>query len=227
MKKEDSRETEQFLKGIVLRLQAIEKGMSGLESRMLSLEKKAERSFLNKPDDPILFSKTLFETLETIKEYEIRNNHGITAKNLAKIRKVVLPTVYEHLTKLEKAGHIFWQRGTDIGLKPKNSKFYSLIKRERYLSDLPVLMALPDEIIPLAQKILNTAKKGINREQLVSYARNLSSEERSPWSQIATEDIESTIDKSLQYLLQTVLVERVRTQDDDIYFPWDESVSET
>ena len=219
---EKEQDASTILKSLVFRLEAIEKSMSSLESRMLSLEKKAERSFKLRPENPLIFSKTLVETLDTIREFELRNNHGVTARQLGKIRKVVLPTIYEHLSKLEETGHIFWQRGTELGLDPPNSKFYSLVKRDKLLSDLPVLMSLPQEIMPLAQQILKNAKRGMTKESLIAFAWKLASDERSPWSSITESQIPVKVDDAIRYLMQMVLVERVRTQDGDYYYPWKE-----
>ena len=167
-----------------------------------------------------LLSQTLEKTIETIRAYEISNNRGITAKELSRIRGVALPTIYEQLSKLEKANLIFWQKGKDIGLKPENARFYSTIERERHLADLPVLVSLPDEIIPLAKIILAKEKCGISSSALLRFAMSLKSNPNSKWSSIPKDRIEEAVDEAIKYLLRNVLIERVILQDDTYFFPW-------
>jgi hypothetical protein len=151
-----------ILTSIEKRLRTIQKVLSKLEKRVNAIEKVVGQSVTIPQENPLIYSRVLMGTLDAIRRFEIEHERGVVAKDLAPIRKVELPTIYDHLSKLEEANLVLWQRGTELGLKPHNAKFYSVSKRENRLTDLPVLMALPDATIPIAGDVA----EGTRREGL-------------------------------------------------------------
>jgi hypothetical protein len=218
----DTRETSGLndaLKGIQRQLTSIQKTLKSFEQRIGSLEVAVDQRLQPQRDNPLIFSRVLMGTLDKIKEYEEEHGHGIVAKDLARIRGVEPPTIYDHLSKLEEADLIFWQRGTELGLKPYNAKFYSVAMREEGLEDIPVMMSLPDFVIPVAQAILNASEEGVSRGELLEMVQGLKEGGEEPWSETPPKEIESTLDEALKILLRRVLVEHRQTIDRDYYYP--------
>jgi DNA-binding MarR family transcriptional regulator len=205
------------LKKIQKQLSFIQKSMQGFEKRLASLERAVEQKLQVDGENPLIYSRVLTRTLETIREYEKENGHGVVAKTLARIRDLEQPTVYDHLSKLEEAELIFWQRGTELGLKPYNGKFYSVTQREERLEDLPVLMALPDIVIPVAQAILKAGNEGLSKTALMDIVTRLNEQNEKPWGSISKKHIEKELDDSLQTLLRRVLIEHRKSVDHDYY----------
>ncbi len=207
------------LASIQKQLSSIQKSMKRFENRMTSLEQTMEQKTQLKGDNPLIYSRALMLTLDTIRDYETENGHGVVAKTLARVRGLEPPTVYDHLSKLEEADLIFWQRGTELGLKPFNAKFYSVANREESLEDIPVLMRLADTVIPIAQSILTSSSKGISRTDLLNMVVSLKESGEKPWKTIATKEIASTLDDALQTLLRRVLIDHRKTVDHDFFYP--------
>jgi DNA-binding transcriptional ArsR family regulator len=207
------------LASIQKQLSSIQKTMKSFESRIVSLEQSVERRITPEGENPLIYSRPLMHTLDTIREYEEENGHGIVAKTLTRIKDLEQPTVYDHLSKLEKADLIFWQRGTEIGLKPFNGKFYSVRNRDEALEDLPVLMALPDTVVPIAQRVLKSSGDGVSKSALLKMVTKLKESGEKPWKGFSSKELLSTLDEALFVLLRRVLIERKKTVDDDIYYP--------
>ena len=206
------------LKGIEKQLKSIHSVLEGLEQRVETLEQSIGKPGLASGDNPLIYSKVLMGTLQAIEEYEGKNGHGVVAKDLAAIRNVEAPTIYDHLTKLEEGNLIFWQRGAELGLKPHNAKFYSVKDRREKLSDLPTLMALPDSIVPIAQAIVRASKKGTTKQNLKDIVFSLKERGEKGWKNKTPRELEKELDESLRLLMQRVLISRQRTPEDDTYF---------
>ncbi|MDF1537925.1 MAG: hypothetical protein P1Q69_03385 [Candidatus Thorarchaeota archaeon] len=200
-------------------LSSIQNTMKRFESRIASLEQSVEKRISPEGENPLIYSRPLMHTLDTIRDYEKEHGHGIVAKTLTRIKDLEQPTVYDHLSKLEKSDLIFWQRGTEIGLKPYNGKFYSVRQRDEALEDLPVLMSLPDTVVPVAQRILKSAGDGISKNELLKMVTKLKDSGEKPWKGLSSKELISTLDESLFTLLRRVLIERKKTVDDDLFFP--------
>ncbi|MBN2230713.1 MAG: hypothetical protein JW779_14080 [Candidatus Thorarchaeota archaeon] len=207
------------LAGIQKQLKSIQNTMKSFEGRIASLEQAVEQKLSADGENPLIYSRVLMKTLETIGDYEKEHGHGIVAKDLAAIRNLEPPTVYDHLTKLEAEKMIFWQRGTELGLKPYNGKFYSVSNRDEALEDIPVLMSLPDTIIPIAQTILKSSSDGVTREELLKMLLSLKESGERPWKGMHIVDVEATLDEALQVLLRRVLIDHKKRLDGDFYYP--------
>jgi len=205
------------LKGIEKQLKSIHSVLEGLEQRVETLEQSVGKSGYSK-ENPLIYSKVLMGTLQAIEAYEEKNGHGVVAKDLAAIRNVEAPTIYDHLTKLEESNLIFWQRGAELGLKPHNAKFYSVADRREKLSDLPTLMALPDSVVPIAQAIVRASNKGTTKQNLKAIVFSLKEQGEKGWKNKTPKELEAGLDESLRLLMQRVLISRQRTPDDDKYF---------
>ncbi|MFW9920590.1 MAG: hypothetical protein ACFFED_13385 [Candidatus Thorarchaeota archaeon] len=216
-----SKDSEIFnaLAGIQKQLKSIQNAMKSFEGRIASLEQAVEHKFSVDGENPLIYSRVLMKTLETIGEYEKEHGHGVVAKNLARIRDLEQPTVYDHLSKLEESNLIFWQRGTELGLKPFNGKFYSVTNRDEALEDLPVLMSLPDTTTPVAQTILKASSDGISKSALLRTLLELKESGEKPWKGMSAKEIESALNEAIQTLLRRVLIEYKKTLDDDFFFP--------
>ncbi len=164
-------------------------------------------------DTPIIYSRVLMATLNAIRDYEKEHGHGVFTKVLARIRDVETPTIYDHLSKLEAENLVVWYRGSEIGLKPHNGKFYSIANREEFLSDLPVLMSLPDRVIPIAQTILKSGNKGCTLDELVEVARRLRDQENEHWKGLSDGAIVEEVEEAVKYLLRRILVRKERTKE--------------
>lgn len=215
----ESADISKALENIQRQLSSIQNAMKSFESRIESLEQSVEKRIAPEGENPLIYSRPLMHTLETIRDYEKENGHGIVAKTLTRIKDLEQPTVYDHLSKLEKADLIFWQRGTEIGIKPFNGKFYSVKQRDEALEDLPVLMDLPDTVIPVAQTILKSSDKGISKSELMKMAMKLKESGEKPWVNFGGKKLEATLDEALYILLRRVLIERKKTVNDDLYYP--------
>jgi hypothetical protein len=211
------------LKGVLAsierKLKSIQNTLSSFEGRIENLEQAVTQKITVSGENPLIYSRVLMGTLDAIHDYEREKEQGIVAKDLARIRGVELPTIYDHLSKLEESKLIFWQRGTELGLKPHNAKFYSLLERDERLEDIPVLMGLPDKIVPIAQSILNNGKDGIGRMSLIEIANNLIQNKDKSWSNVTSNQIETELDNALRVLLRRVLIRSEKTIDDDYYYP--------
>ncbi|TXT57860.1 MAG: hypothetical protein BAJATHORv1_10568 [Candidatus Thorarchaeota archaeon] len=208
------------LEKIQKELKSINKTLSSFDERIASLERALGPKTSFDSGNPLIFSKVLMGTLDTIKKYEKEHEHGVVAKDLARLRGVELPTIYDHLSKLEEASLIFWLRGTEIGLKPYNAKFYSVTNRDEGLEDLPVLMDLPDYIVPIAQTIVKNSDKGISKLELLEFVKGLKEQGEEPWNDVPKKNIEPKLDSAIKYLLRRILIRKEQTVDEDYYFPW-------
>ncbi|MFW9843512.1 MAG: hypothetical protein ACFFEV_02935 [Candidatus Thorarchaeota archaeon] len=211
-------ELSKVLKGIEKQLKSIHSVLAGLEERVETLEQSVGQTGFVHKENPLIYSKVLMGTLQAIEDFEIKNGHGVVAKDLAAIRNVEAPTIYDHLTKLEESNLIFWQRGAELGLKPHNAKFYSVADRKENLSDLPTLMALPDSVVPIAQAIVRASKKGITKSNLQNIVVSLKEQGEKGWKNKTSKELERELDDSLRLLMQRVLISRKRTPEDDKYY---------
>lgn len=211
-------ELSKVLKGIEKQLKSIHSVLAGLEERVETLEQSVGKTGFVQKENPLIYSKVLMGTLQAIEDFEIKNGHGVVAKDLAAIRNVEAPTIYDHLTKLEESNLIFWQRGAELGLKPHNAKFYSVADRKENLSDLPILMALPDSVVPIAQAIVRASKKGITKTNLQEIVVSLKEQGEKGWKNKTSKELERELDDSLRLLMQRVLISRKRIPEDDKYF---------
>lgn len=214
---EEKLELQDTLTRIEKKLSSIQKSITGFEKRISHLEKVFDKPKISVVN-PLIFSRVLMGTLEMIKNYEKTEHQGIVAKDLAKIRNVELPTIYDHLSKLDEAQLIIWQRGTELGLAPHNAKFYSVKQRENQLSDLPVLMSLPDYIIPIAQSILKSSTNGVSRIGLVKVVQSLKDQDEKIWKNASPVELEQHVNNAIQFLLRRVLITRKRMPVDEYYF---------
>ncbi len=199
------------------KLESIEGALHGLDDRLSALE--SGKGLGIPSESPSIYSRVLMGTLDAIREYEKEHGQGVVARDLARIRNVELPTIYDHLSKLEAENLVMWQRGTEIGLKPFNAKFYSVAQRDELLSDLPVLMALPEKVIPIAQAIIKESKKGVTEDALVSIVRELKAKGDAQWREVPDSELEEEVDIALKLLLRRVLIRREREREHDRYFP--------
>lgn len=142
-------------------------------------------------NNPLIASKALNDTIFAVKDYEEENKKGILAKELAQVRGLSQPTIYDHLSKLEEAEILFWQRGSELGLEPHNAKYYYIKERKKSLNEVTILSELPDmdakvaslirvnpsgisieeitaELIPKSAKITVKAKKELIKEVEIS-----------------------------------------------------------
>ncbi|MGY5881863.1 MAG: hypothetical protein RTV31_16555 [Candidatus Thorarchaeota archaeon] len=211
-------ELSKVLKGIEKQLKSIHSVLAGLEERVETLEQSVGKTGFVQKENPLIYSKVLMGTLQAIEDFEIKNGHGVVARDLAAIRNVEVPTIYDHLTKLEESNLIFWQRGAELGLKPHNAKFYSVADRKENLSDLPILMALPDSVVPIAQAIVRTSKKGITKTNLQEIVVSLREQGEKEWKNKTSKELERELDDSLRLLMQRVLISRKRIPEDDKYY---------
>ncbi len=199
------------------RLKNIEKLLGDLQKRISNLEER-EKSQQTSQETPLLYSRVLMGTLNAIREFEREHHHGVVAKQLARIRNLEPPTIYDHLSQLEEEDLILWQRGTEIGMQPFNAKFYSVRERDELLSDLPVLMSLPNKVVPVAQKILKAGNGGVTRNALISLGESLVEQKDENWADIRKAEVSEKVDESINYLLQRILIRRERSEDQDLYF---------
>ncbi|MGY5858913.1 MAG: hypothetical protein RTU63_06055 [Candidatus Thorarchaeota archaeon] len=206
------------LKGIEKQLKSIHSVLEGLEQRVENLEQSTGKTGYISKENPLIYSKVLMGTLQAIEAFEVKNGYGVVAKDLAAIRNVEAPTIYDHLTKLEESNLIFWQRGAELGLKPHNAKFYSVADRKEKLADLPTLMTLPDTVVPIAQAIVRASGKGTTKRNLKAIVFSLKEKGEKGWKNKTPKELEKGLDESLRLLMQRVLISRKRTPDDDIYF---------
>lgn len=211
-------ELSKILKGIESQLKSIHSVLAGLEERVETLEQTMGQTGFSQKENPLIYSKVLMGTLQAIEDFEVKNGRGVVAKDLAAIRNVEAPTIYDHLTKLEESNLIFWQRGAELGLKPHNAKFYSVADRKESLSDLPVLMALPDSVVPIAQAIVRASNKGITRSNLQDIVVSLKEHGEKEWKNKTSKELEKELDESLRLLMQRVLISRKRTPEEDKYY---------
>jgi len=211
-------ELSRALRNIEKTLQSIQEGVAGLDNRISSLEQKVGQQDSFQQGNPLIFSRVLTGTLDAIREFENKQGQGIVAKDLARIRNVELPTIYDHLSKLEEANLISWQRGTELGLSPHNAKFYSLLQREKQLADIPVLMSLPDYVTPIAQAILKASKKGVSRTSLILKAITLKEQGEKIWKDAELGNFEVLVDDAIRILLRLVLISLKKYPNDVMYF---------
>ncbi len=189
----------------------IRKTLVEFAERIANLERAVDQAPVADTPNPLIYSRVLTATLETIRNFEKTNGRGITAKELAALRNVELPTIYDHLSKLEDAKLIFWQRGTELGLQPYNAKFYSTTKRDRLLTDLSVMTSLPEHIQPVAQALVKASPKGVDRDYLLQVLMLLKERGEQPWCELTPKAIEQLLDDAIRYLLRAVLIKRKRS----------------
>ena len=199
-------------------LKSIQSTLKRFEGRMGALEEAVQQRFQESGENPLIYSRVLMGTVDAIRQYEREHGHGVVAKDLARLRGVELPTIYDHLSKLEEAKLVFWQRGSELGLKPFNAKFYSVMTRDENLEDIPVLMSLPEEAVPIAQAILKSGKEGISRSDLIEIVRGLAESGEKPWSKVPAGKRESRLDDVIRLLLRRVLIRYERRLEDNFYF---------
>ena len=219
MSQSDDNDLYKALSSIEKRLKSIQTTLKSFENRIEALEEAVEQKVQTSGENPLIFSKVLMGTVDAIIEYEREHQQGVVAKDLARLRGVEQPTIYDHLSKLEEANLIFWQRGSELGLKPFNAKFYSVVNREEHLEDIPVLMALPEEVTPIAQAILKAGKAGVSKKVLLEMVRGLSESGEKPWSKISGGKIAGHLEDAVKLLLRRVLIRYERKLDDDYFFP--------
>lgn len=218
-KSDNSSDLKNVLDKIEKRLKSIQDTLNSFEGRIGALEQVVEQKITTTGENPLIYSRVLMGTLEVIRDYEKTNGKGIVARDLARIRGVELPTIYDHLSKLEESNLVFWQRGTELDLKPFNAKFYSLLERDERLEDIPVLMGLPERVIPIAQSILKNGSEGVSRESLIENLKNLIERKDKSWSGVALDKFEEELDNALKFLLRRVLIRTEKTVDTDYYYP--------
>ena len=214
-----------ILTSIEKRLRTIQKVLSKLEKRVNAIEKVVGQSVAIQQENPLVYSRVLMGTLNAIRRFEEEHDRGVVAKDLAPMRKVELPTIYDHLSKLEEANLVLWQRGTELGLKPHNAKFYSVSKRDHRLTDLPVLMALPDTAIPIAQAIVRGSQKGVSRSKLLEMAMSLKEQGEKGWKRCTLDELERRVHDAITSLLRRVLIIRKRTPNEEYYYVREEKSS--
>jgi hypothetical protein len=210
---------EDVLKGIEKELKTIRRTLSTFEGRIGALENAVEQKFPPTGENPLIYSRVLMATVNTINEYENEHGQGVVAKDLARLRGLEVPTIYDHLSKLEEANLIFWQRGSELGLKPFNAKFYSVAARDEHLEDIPVLMSLPDFVVPIAQAILKKGKAGTARKSLLENVKSLHERGEEPWSKVPPNEIEEHLDEALRRLLRKVLIRQEKKLEETLYYP--------
>ena len=215
-KDSEAGDTRDILRSVDKRLKNIEKVLGDLQKRFSNLEEKRE-SQMTLQESPLIYSRVLMGTLNAIREFEREHHHGVVAKQLARIRNLEPPTIYDHLSQLEEADLIFWQRGTEIGMQPFNAKFYSVTERDELLSDLPVLMSLPNIVVPVAQKILKAGDKGVTRNALINLGESLIEQKDENWADIHKSDVSEKIEDTINYLLQRILIRRERSENQDLF----------
>jgi hypothetical protein len=218
MSKRDA-DLKDVLSSIEKQLKSIQRTLGSFEKRIGALEEAFEQRVSVPGENPLIFSRVLMGTVDAIKQYEKDHGQGVVAKDLARVRGVELPTIYDHLSKLEDAELIFWQRGTELGLKPANAKFYSVSTRDEQLEDIPVLMALPEYVTPIAQAILKGGKDGTSREELLEIALALKDRGENPWTTLSQTKIADKLDEALKFLLRRVLIRSEKTLETDNYYP--------
>ncbi|MBN2229073.1 MAG: hypothetical protein JW779_05720 [Candidatus Thorarchaeota archaeon] len=206
------------LNSIEKRLKSIQDTLTSFEQRIGTLERTVEQKIVATGENPLIYSRVLMGTVDAIRDYEKEHEQGVVAKDLARIRGVELPTIYDHLSKLEESNLIFWQRGTELGLKPHNAKFYSLQERDEHLEDIPVLMSLPERVIPVAQSIIKYGKEGVRKEILHDTIKSLTQKKDKAWSDVPLNKIDAELDDVLKYLLRRVLIRSEKTIDSDYYY---------
>jgi hypothetical protein len=81
------------------------------------------------------------------------------------------------------------------------------------------MMALPDEVAPIAQAILNASDDGISKADLLNMLNTLKEKGEKPWKGMSPKEIENSLKETLQILLRRVLIESKKTLDHDIYYP--------
>ncbi len=199
------------LDGVNKQLMEIQRTLVQFANRIENLERAVNSASQQESGDPLIYSRVLMATLNAIKTFENEHGRGITAKELAVVRNVELPTIYDHLSKLEDAGLVFWQRGTELGLQPYNAKFYSTSKRERSLSDPKTLASLPTHVRPVAKAIIRASPKSIDRKKLLKKLLTLRARGEQPWADLTESAVEQMLDDALKYLLRAVLIKRKRS----------------
>ncbi|MHA1214101.1 MAG: hypothetical protein ACTSPG_02325 [Candidatus Hodarchaeales archaeon] len=115
--------------------------------------------------------KACYETLNVIKEFELKYQRGVTADEIAQLRNLSRPTIYTHLDELEEANLVFSRRGSIIGLEPHNASFYYVSDRSSFptLYDQNLFSELTIEEQKVARKIIASAvgkDKGVSFEEL-------------------------------------------------------------
>ncbi|TFG30295.1 hypothetical protein EU527_14670 [Candidatus Thorarchaeota archaeon] len=218
----NNQDLSKILRGIESQLKSIHSVLSGLEQRIDTLEQSVGHSGYPQRENPLIYSKVLMRTLQAIEDFERERGHGVVAKDLAAIRDVELPTIYDHLAKLEETSFVFWQRGAELGLKPHNAKFYSVTNREDHLTELPVLMALPDEVVPIAQAVVKSSQNGISRSNLLESLQKLKNKGEKNWKDMSSNDLEKQLDKGIRLLMRRVLIKRKRDPEDEYYYLWEQ-----
>lgn len=211
-----------ILASIEKQLRSIQKVLSKLEKRVNAIEKVVGQRVTIPQENPLIYSRVLMGTLDAIRRFEKEHERGAVAKDLAPIRNVELPTIYDHLSKLEEANLVLWQRGTELGLKPHNAKFYSASKRENQLTDLPVLMALPDLTVPIAQAIVRGSQKGVSRSKLLEMVKSLKEQGEKDWKRCTPDELKRRVHDAITSLLRRVLIIRKRTPDEEYYYAYKE-----
>ncbi|MHA1772400.1 MAG: hypothetical protein ACTSYL_12010 [Candidatus Thorarchaeota archaeon] len=199
----------------------IRKTLVEFANRIENLEQAVNSSVPQETSDPLIYSRVLMATLSAIQTFERDNGRGITAKELAAVRNVELPTIYDHLSKLEDAKLVFWQRGTELGLQPYNAKFYSTSKREYTLADPKTIASLPDHIRPVAKIIARAAPKTVDRKLLLKKLMALRSRGEQPWADLTENAVEQLLDDAIKYLLRAVLIKRKRSLKGEYFTMWD------
>ncbi|MFX0094893.1 MAG: hypothetical protein ACFFBD_24365 [Candidatus Hodarchaeota archaeon] len=210
-----------ILKKLDTKIQMVLDIVSSLERRLDKMEQKIGSPNLRSLDNPLLYSRALNETLESIKNFEKERKRGILAKELSQLRNLRSSSIYDHLSKLEEARLIFWQRGSELDLKPANAKFYSVMEREENLSNLSVIMDLSDDAAAVAQLLLQAGKKGLDKKALLNKVKTLRKEKESPWHHIPLERLESMLESTVRTLLQRVLIKVEKSTDNEHYYAWD------
>ncbi|MHA1637640.1 MAG: hypothetical protein ACTSUO_09725 [Candidatus Thorarchaeota archaeon] len=217
-KGEKKLELEDALARIEKTLSSMQKSIIVLEKRISDMEQLFDKKSNFSGGNPLIFSKVLMGTLEAIRDYEKKEHHGIVPKDLARIRNVGLPTIYDQLSKLSEAQLVIWQRGIGLGLKPHNAKFYSVKQRDERLSDLPILMSLPEYVMPIAQSILKSSSNGVSKKALLRIVQSLKEQDEKIWKKVSSIELEQRVSDAVQFLLCRVLITKKGTPDDEYYY---------
>lgn len=159
-------------------------------------------------------SKALNESLIVIRNFEKKQKRGIRAAELANLRNLSPPSIYEQLNKLEEAKQVLWLRGREIGLTPSHSKFYTLKNREESLWETNVIMELSDEIASIGRIIRDEGEEGISKEELIVKYSEIKGLKLSK----NISKLEEEITKSIHILLRRVLINKEIDSRDNITY---------
>lgn len=197
------------------KLETILNIMTKIDSKLTELSSK-QTSRGRMYNNPLIASKALNESIFAVSDYEEVNKQGILAKELALVRELSQPTIYDHLSKLEEAQILFWQRGSELGLEPHNAKFYSLKERNKSLTEVTVVTELPVLEAKVASLILSNIS-GISKVEIISELLPKSKK----LDEKAKEKKNKEINTAIQVLLRQVLIKKQRTGEKELYLIYD------